>query len=219
VCGSALLFAAWPFASPVYSQDPQPSPETRSADVGSKANESLLRRYLEALFEDVPADQGQAFQPRRLPDAPYQSPPFPFNEHLGPIVGIRDEAVWPLMEAVEDGPNGQFWKDSRIKIYGWADPSVTWGTSQKSNIPEVYNIVPNTLQLSQAIVIFERQTDSYQTDHIDWGFKLTNSMASTIVTPRPRGGSVTSSSSTTNSMVMTRSSVISTSISPRSRKG
>ena len=38
----------------------------------------------------------------------------------------------------------------------------------------VYNIVPNSWQLSQAILIFERQTDSNQTDHMDWGFKVTN---------------------------------------------
>jgi hypothetical protein len=93
---------------------------------------------------------------------------------LGPLVGIRDDAVWPLTEVLEKGPNGQAWKDSRIKIYGWVDPSVTFGTSRKSNIPEVYNIVPNSLQLSQAILIFERTTDSNQIDHIDWGFKMTN---------------------------------------------
>jgi hypothetical protein len=38
------------------------------------------------------------------------------------LVGIRDEAVWPLTEALENGPSGQFWKDNRLKIYGWADP-------------------------------------------------------------------------------------------------
>jgi hypothetical protein len=155
-------------------QDPQPSPETRTAEVGAKRSEPFLQRLFEALFEEEPTGQGEAAQPRRLPPAPYESPPFPFAEHLGPIVGIRDDAVWPLMEALEDGPNGQFWKDNRVKIYGWADPSVTFGTSRNSNIPMVYNIVPNSLQLSQAILIFERQTDSNQTDHKDWGFKVTN---------------------------------------------
>ena len=48
-------------------------------------------------------EEGEAAQPRRLPPAPYQSPPFPFSEHLGPIIGIRDDAVWPLMEALEQG--------------------------------------------------------------------------------------------------------------------
>jgi hypothetical protein len=78
------------------------------------------------------------------------------------------------MEALEQGPNGALWKENRIKIYGWADPSVTFGTSRNSNIPEVYNIVPNKLEMSQVILIFERMTDSNQTDHVDWGFKVTN---------------------------------------------
>ncbi|MGO9914368.1 MAG: hypothetical protein ACLQIB_06585, partial [Isosphaeraceae bacterium] len=55
-----------------------------------------------------------------------------------------------------------------------AGPSITFGTSKNSNIPMVYNIVPNKLELSQVILIFERQTDSDQTDHMDWGFKATN---------------------------------------------
>jgi hypothetical protein len=162
--------------SPTYFQDFLVSPETRSAIPGSQADLSFLDRLYQALFveEPNPQEEGEAAQPRRLPPAPYQSPPFPFSEHLGPIIGIRDDAVWPLMEALEKGRNGDWWKENRIKIYGWIDPSVTFGTSRNSNIPEVYNIVPNSLQLSQAILIFERMTDSNQTDHMDWGFKVTN---------------------------------------------
>ena len=37
-----------------------------------------------------------------------------------------------------------------------------------------YALVPNHIELSQAVLIFERVTDSVQTDHLDWGFKLTN---------------------------------------------
>jgi hypothetical protein len=157
-------------------QDFLMSPETRSAVPGSEADLSLGQRLFNAFFveEPNPQEEGEAAQPRRLPPAPYQSPPFPFSEHLGPVIGIRDDAVWPFMEALEKGPNGDWWKDNRIKIYGWLDPSVTFGTSRNSNIPEVYNIVPNSLQLSQAILIFERTTDTFQTDHMDWGFKVTN---------------------------------------------
>ena len=91
------------------AQDFLISPETRTAEPGSKANEPFLQRLYEALFEESPTtDQGEAAQPRRLPPAPYQSPPFPFSEHLGPVIGIRDDAVWPLMEALEQGPNGEF---------------------------------------------------------------------------------------------------------------
>ena len=108
------------------------------------------------------------------------------------------------MEALEDGPNGDVWKKNRIKIHGWFDPSVTIGTSKYSNIPMVYNIVPNSPQLSQAILIFERQTDSNQTDHMDWASRSPISTVSTTATPPPRAGSATSCSSTTTSMDTTR---------------
>jgi hypothetical protein len=41
------------------------------------------------------------------------------------------------------------------------------------DIPLSYAIVPNSLQLSQFIMIFERVTDSVPTDQVDWGFKVT----------------------------------------------
>lgn len=174
--GSPAAEKADPQVRPTFFQDYPLQPETRSAVPQSEADVPFARRLFEAFFleEPNPQEEGEAAQPRRLLPAPYQSPPFPFSEHLGPLIGIRDDAVWPLMEALEKGPNGDIWKDNRIKIYGWVDPSVTFGTSRNSNIPEVYNIVPNSLQLSQTILIFERVTDSFQTDHMDWGFKITN---------------------------------------------
>jgi Putative beta-barrel porin-2, OmpL-like. bbp2 len=105
---------------------------------------------------------------------PFASPPFPFADHVGPVVGYRDTTVWPLMEAIYKGPHGDWWKKSRIKMYGWVDPSANFSTSKHSNVPMSYDIVPNTLQLSQLIWIFERVTDSVQRDHTDWGFKWTS---------------------------------------------
>jgi hypothetical protein len=98
--------------SPTYFQDFLVSPETRSAVPGSQADLSFLDRFYQALFveEPNPQEEGEAAQPRRLAPAPYQSPPFPFSEHLGPIIGIRDDAVWPLMEVLEKGRNGDWWK-------------------------------------------------------------------------------------------------------------
>ena len=54
----------------VFFQDPQPLPETWTADVAGKANESFLQRLYEALFEEEPTGQGEAAQPRRLPPVP-----------------------------------------------------------------------------------------------------------------------------------------------------
>ena len=48
-----------------------------------------------------------------------------------------------------------------------------FSTSNKSNIPESYAIVPNKLELDQAVVRIERLPDTVQRDHVDWGFRLT----------------------------------------------
>jgi hypothetical protein len=48
--------------------------------------------------------------------------PSPYGEYqIGgtPIIGDRNEqTVYPLMKALHDGPDGQWWKDSRIFISG-----------------------------------------------------------------------------------------------------
>ena len=44
--------------------------------------------------------------------------------------------------------------------------------SNKSNTPESYVIVPNKLELDQAVVRIERLPDTVQRDHVDWGFRF-----------------------------------------------
>jgi Putative beta-barrel porin-2, OmpL-like. bbp2 len=143
-------------------------------DTGPKTYDSFMRRLGKAYFNPDEVEEEAESNKRRGQVIPWDSPPFPFSDHLGPNIGYKDTSLYPLMDAIYHGPNGDWWKQSRIKIYGWVDPSVTFGTSKFSNIPMSYNIVPNSLQLSQAILIFERVTDSVQTDHGDWGFKFTN---------------------------------------------
>ncbi len=98
----------------------------------------------------------------------------PFSDFIGPTIGINDTSVFPIMDALYKGPNGQAWKDSRIKIYGWADPSYNASTSRNSNVPLAYNIVPNQLELSQLILNIDRPLDTVQQDHADWGFRINN---------------------------------------------
>jgi len=62
---------------------------------------------------------------------------------------------------------------TRIKVYGWLNPGGDASTSNDSNIPESYAIVPNTVEMDQAVLRFERVPDSVQTNHIDWGFRFT----------------------------------------------
>jgi hypothetical protein len=45
-------------------------------------------------------------------------------------------------------------------------------TGQAANFPEVYDQKPNTLAQNQFVVYAERTPDESQTDHIDWGFRM-----------------------------------------------
>jgi hypothetical protein len=69
---------------------------------------------------------------------------------------------------------GEFFKNSRINIYGWTTGSGNWSTSKNSNTPSSYWIVPNSLQVDQFVFRLEREADTVQMDHIDWGFRSTH---------------------------------------------
>jgi opacity protein-like surface antigen len=109
--------------------------------------------------------------------APLDSPPFPSGDWpLGgsQLIGVPDTAVGPLMKWLYGGPNGQAWKDSRIKIYGWAEVGANTSTSTHSLAPAGYPIHPNRVELNQLIFRFERLPDTVQKDHVDWGFNVSN---------------------------------------------
>ena len=110
--------------------------------------------------------------PRRAKPAPLDSV-FPSSEYIGPTIGVPDtDPVYPLTKAIWD--HSEFMKRNRIKVYGWVNPGVSFSTSRDSNIPQTYSIVPNRLELDQAVLRFERVPDTVQTDHVDWGFRLTS---------------------------------------------
>ena len=77
------------------------------------------------------------------------------------------------MKAIYGGPCGDEIKDSRIKAYGWVNASGNWSTAKNSNTPDSYWIVPNRMELDQFVFRLEREPDTVQTDHIDWGFRST----------------------------------------------
>jgi Putative beta-barrel porin-2, OmpL-like. bbp2 len=155
-----------------------------------KSNDGLLVGFLSNFFngsQDIPDSRwpynsGPPSDLRKFP-APQNSPPFPYGEfQIGgtPIIGDRNEqTVYPLMKALHDGPDGQWWKDSRIFISGWIELSGNLSTSENQpgssiygNAPYLYAQVPGTLQLHQADLHAIRLPDTYQTDHIDWGFRI-----------------------------------------------
>jgi hypothetical protein len=78
------------------------------------------------------------------------------------------------MKALYDGPNGQAWKDSRIKIDGWGELGANASNSHLSLAPAGYPIRPNRFELDQLVFRVEPLPDTVQRDHVDWGFNVTN---------------------------------------------
>jgi uncharacterized protein (DUF4415 family) len=153
-----------------------------------KMKEPFWKRLDEAFLEQLgtPANiPGTPPSARRIPPAPFDSPPFPSGDwQIGgtagtAIIGDPGElAPYPLMQAIYEGPGGQAWKDSKIQIYGWVNFSGNISTSHPSktsengNFPLVYDERPNRMELNQIVVYLERLPNESQTDHIDWGFRF-----------------------------------------------
>jgi hypothetical protein len=106
---------------------------------------------------------------RRALAAPLD-PIFPSADFLGPTIGVpNDTTVFPLQQQLFPKSNG-----NGIRVYGWFDPGALISTSQHSSFPMTYNIDPNMVNMDQFILRVERQPDTTQTDHADWGFRVSN---------------------------------------------
>lgn len=113
---------------------------------------------------------------RRALPAPFASPPFPTGEWQGfPLIGVPpSDTIYPLMKAIYDGPYGDAIKESRIKTYGWINASGNFSSAKNSNTVSSYWVNPNTVALDQGLLRIERELDTAQTDHVDWGFRSTH---------------------------------------------
>jgi len=146
------------------------------------------QRLFEAFVHDLQSSAYEASAPnasppeRRIPLAPFDSPPFPSADwQIGgtPIIGDPGNVgPWPLMEAIYSGPGGEVWKKSRIQIYGWEAFSWNVSTSKNTsrgpnaNFPLIYDLRPNRFEQNQFVLYVERVPDEFQTEHIDWGFRV-----------------------------------------------
>jgi hypothetical protein len=164
---------------------------------GRHAHENFWKRFGEAELEalstaaytpppSVPAGSNAPAQNRRGHEPPFDAPPYPDGEwQLGGSEVIGDQNLtpdFPLMQAIYDGPHGQAWRDSKIKFYGWEDFSgnisssghsgVNTLTGQAANFPLAYDQQPNRLDQNQFVVYAERTPDEFQTNHADWGFRM-----------------------------------------------
>jgi len=175
VIGIALVVA---LASGALAQQPaQPAQPPAAQPPQQPKDSNFFSRFFGAYvdeFKDAPSNEPEP--PRRALPSPLDSPPFPSSEWQGfPLVGVPySTKEYPLTKALWGTPGiGDFLREERIKIYGWVNASGNWSDAKNSNMPTSYWIFPNEVVLNQAIVRFEREVDSVQQDHIDWGFRST----------------------------------------------
>jgi hypothetical protein len=162
--------------TPVKSGVPQ-------SNVSAAATPGFFKRLAKAYWEDwhpAPPVPNAPETPYRGWPAPEENPPYPFTTWpMGGTVaiGYPGATQYPLTTALQTGPNGNWWKKANIQIYGWADLGMNISSSNRgpyANAPAAYSAVANAFTLDQATLYIERVPDTVQTDHFDWGFRLTN---------------------------------------------
>ncbi|MBV8755520.1 MAG: outer membrane beta-barrel protein [Hyphomicrobiales bacterium] len=114
------------------------------------------------------------------PVTPQTTPPMPFTEW--PYGGTTTIGVTrpssvdsPLMVALGNTKLGQAMNDAHVEVYGWINVGGNLSSNDVKpggNFPAAYMFTPNTVQLDQAVIYIERLPDTVQTDHIDWGFRI-----------------------------------------------
>jgi Putative beta-barrel porin-2, OmpL-like. bbp2 len=170
-----------PVTSPVATTDTSPATSSAACTTCSNASDDcFFKRFYQAYHDEFyPPPSNGTNEPKEEParrafPAPMASP-FPSTEWQGsPLVGVPpDSSEYPLMKALKGTSLGDFMKEYRINAYGWANASANLSTSRNSNSPSSYWLVPNSVQMDQTIFRVERQVDSVQTDHVDWGFRST----------------------------------------------
>ncbi|WP_213739059.1 outer membrane beta-barrel protein [Bradyrhizobium sp. dw_411] len=161
--------------------DPYKNYSCLDAYLGTDFMSRLVNYYrLEWGHEAAPADP-KAPPGRRdyWPATPQAIPPYPFTEW--PYGGTTSLGVTrpssvdsPLMVALGNTAAGQWMNDNHIQVYGWVDPggNLSTNTVRGGNAPAAYSYNPNTVQLDQAVIYFERLPDTVQKDHVDWGFRI-----------------------------------------------
>lgn len=168
-------------ATPPAAPATAPAPMT-DADLGT----SVIGRF----FRYQAAELGKVAAPISDPDAPagrragwtpqpVSAPPMPFTEWPyggATSLGVnRPNAVdSPLMVAIAHTGLGEAMGKAHIQAYGWVDVGGNISTSDRrqGNQPAAYDYDPNRVQFDQAVLYVERTPDTVQTDHVDWGFRV-----------------------------------------------
>jgi hypothetical protein len=163
--------------------EPAPYPKDWDKQLGEDFWTRLINYYRLEWGHDGPPPDPTA-PPSRRPgwgsSSPQSIPPYPFTEWPyggATAIGVtRPNSVdSPLMVAIANTETGKTLNAAHIQIYGWLNGG---GNASSNNVtpggnwPAAYMYTPNTVQLDQAVVYFERLPDTVQTDHIDWGFRV-----------------------------------------------
>jgi hypothetical protein len=194
-CGSATLLpplayaqtppaaaSATPPATCTGTPDPYKNYNCLDAYLGDGVAERFYNYYRLEWGESGPPADPNAPPGRKAgwDPAPETTPPMPFTDWpYGGTTALgatrTGSADSPLMVAIANTSIGHVLADTGIQIYGWIDPgfNVSSNTTRKQgNAPIAYTAYPNTVQLDQAVIYIDRFPDTIQTDHIDWGMRL-----------------------------------------------
>jgi hypothetical protein len=162
--------------------DPYVNYKCLDSYLGDNFFERFFNYYkLEWGHDGPPADPNAAPSRRAdWPTTPQTTPPYPFTEW--PYGGTENLGVTrpnsidsPLMAALSNTQLGQIMNDAHIQVYGWVNGGCnisTNGTRPGGNFPISYAYTPNTCTNDQNVVYMERVPDTVQSDHVDWGFRL-----------------------------------------------
>ncbi|MGC2662398.1 MAG: outer membrane beta-barrel protein, partial [Bryobacteraceae bacterium] len=188
VLNGALLQSAHARVSSATDDNPT-APKEISNVASPTAREGFWKRFAAAYWADWhPAAAAKSSTPASPPAEPQYrgyppsetDPPYPFSTWpMGGTVaiGYNNATAYPLTTALQNGPHGDWWKRANVQVYGWFDLGMNISTSNKgeyANAPAAYDQMPNAFQVDQVTLYFERTPDTIQTDHFDWGFRLTN---------------------------------------------
>lgn len=195
---AAISVAAFVLAHPAFADNPVPAanePEACSANSDPYSNYKCLDDYLgkdiaSRFLNYYKLEMGHAAAPSD-PNAPpssragwmatpQSSPPMPFTEWpygAATSIGVTrpNSADSPFMAAIANTATGKWLQDNHFQIYGWVEPgfNISSNTQKRGgNAPIAYMYTPNTAQLDQAVFYIDRVPDTVQTDHIDWGMRL-----------------------------------------------
>ena len=162
--------------------DPYKNYKCLDAYLGDDVGSRFINYYKLEMGQAAAPSDPSAPESRRAdwPATPQTTPPMPFTEW--PYGGTTSLGVnragsvdSPFMAAIANTSVGQWMQDNNIQFYGWGNVgfNVSSNTTRPGgNAPIAYAYTPNTIQLDQLVAYLERTPDTVQTDHIDWGFRL-----------------------------------------------